>query len=173
MSVDDSVLPLEHSEPEGLWQESSDDLDGIQRFIEQMGMSSQADGIPRIAGRILGYFIIYGGPVSFAHLAKELQVSRGSVSTNARTLTAFGFIERVTKPGDRQDYYQLAESPFVKLLEGYMEKMRRMEEIFLQADNNIPAHMHATHQRLGQMKQFYTLAIQSNDKLLEQLRQSE
>ena len=147
MSVDDSGVAPQHGEPGVLWQESSEALGGIERFIEHMGMSSQEDGLPRIAGRILGYFIVYGGPVSFAQLANELQVSRGSVSTNARTLVSFGFIERVTKPGDRQDYYQLAQSPFVRLLEGYMLKLRRMQEIFLQADNDIPAHMDATHKR--------------------------
>lgn len=172
MSMDDNSH-ANHSEPGVLWQESDEALGGIERFIEQMGMSSQADGIPRIAGRILGYFIVYGGPVSFAQLAKELQVSRGSVSTNARTLVSYGFIERVTKPGDRQDYYQLAKSPFVRLLEGYLVKLRRMQEIFLQADKDIPSQMEATHQRLVQMKLFYTLALESNDKLLEQLRQTE
>ncbi|MDX1491747.1 MAG: hypothetical protein R3332_10700 [Pseudohongiellaceae bacterium] len=174
MNIDDGVMPLEPTETKGSWQQDSDQaLDGIERFIEQMGVSSQEDGIPRIAGRILGYFIIYGGPVSFAQLADELQVSRGSVSTNARILTNFGFIERISKPGDRQDYYQLAQSPFLKLLEGYMEKMRRMQEIFKQADESIPVHMSATHERLNVMKRFYTLAVESNDQLLRQLRRSE
>lgn len=147
--------------------------DGVERFIEQMGLSAQTDGVPRIAGRIFGYFIVHGGPVSFAQLAKELQVSRASVSTNARALSAIGFIERVTRPGDRQDYYQLAESPFLRMLEGYMVRMRRMQAVLNQANKSIPEEMAATHSRLAQMSHFYEVAVRSNEQLLKELGQSE
>ncbi len=144
-------------------------VDGIEQFIEQMGMSAQADGVPRIAGRIFGYFILHGGPVSFAQLARELKVSRGSVSTNARILSAIGFIERVTKPGDRQDYYQLAASPYLRMIEGYLGRMRRMQNILGQANENIPETMTATRARLAQMNHFYEVAVKSNEQLLKEL----
>ncbi|MCP5358300.1 MAG: MarR family transcriptional regulator [Pseudomonadales bacterium] len=146
-------------------------LDGIGRFIEQMGLSAQKDGVARISGRIFGYFIVHGGPVSFAQLAEELQVSRASVSTNARSLAALGIIERVTLPGDRQDYYQLAASPFLRMIESYLIRMRQMQEILQQADDSIPADMHATHARLAQMRRFYTAAVQANQTLIEDLGQ--
>lgn len=153
--------------------EDSNELDGVERFIEQMGMSAQSDGGARIAGRISGYFIVHGGPVSFAQLATELKISRGSVSTNARILVAIGFIERVTKPGDRQDYYQLASSPFLRMIEGYMVRMRRMQDILVQASSNIPEDMTTTHKRLAQMSHFFEAAVRSNDQLLQDLGQSE
>ena len=131
------------------------DSDGIARFIEQMGLSAQRDGVARIAGRLFGYFIVHGGPVSFADLAEALQVSRASVSTNARVLVSIGIIERVTRPGDRQDYYQLAESPFLRMIETYITRMRAMQDILLQADRAIPQHMVATHRRLAQMSDSY------------------
>jgi len=146
-------------------------LDGVARFIEQMGLSAQEDGVPRIAGRIFGYFIVHGGPVSFAQLADELQVSRGSVSTNARTLAAIGFIERVTRPGDRQDYYQLANSPFLRMIESYLIRMRKMQGVLEQARESVPAHLKATHARLGQMHLFYQAAVRSNEQLLKDLAQ--
>ncbi|MDP1930273.1 MAG: MarR family transcriptional regulator [Gammaproteobacteria bacterium] len=155
-----------HWQPDGA-------VDGVERFIEQMGLSAQADGVPRIAGRIFGYFIVHGGPVSFAQLAKELQVSRASVSTNARVLSSIGFIERVSRPGDRQDYYQLAESPFLRMIEGYMERMRRMQTILVQANGSIPEEMVATRRRLAQMSHFYEVAVRSNEQLLRDLGQSE
>jgi len=145
--------------------------EGIGRFIEQMGLSAQRDGVARIAGRLFGYFIVHGGPVSFAHLAEELQVSRASVSTNARTLAALGIIERVTRPGDRQDYYQLAESPFLRMIESYIARMRAMQEILKQADQSIPQDMTATHRRLAQMSDFYKVAVESNEQMLKELGQ--
>ncbi len=149
----------------------ADTFDGVTRFIEQMGMSAQQDGVARIAGRLFGYFIVHGGPVSFGQLADELQISRASVSTNTRTLAAIGMLERVTMPGDRQDYYQLASSPFLRMIETYLARMRAMQQILQQADDNIPAHMEATHGRLAQMRRFYDAAVQSNEQLLKELGQ--
>ena len=143
--------------------------EGITRFIEQMGLSAQQDGVARISGRIFGYFIVHGGPVSFAQLAEELQISRASVSTNARSLAALGIIERITLPGDRQDYYQLAVSPFLRMIESYLVRMQQMQNILQQADDSIPAEMHATHARLAQMRRFYAAAVQANQQLIEDL----
>jgi DNA-binding transcriptional regulator GbsR (MarR family) len=144
--------------------------DGISRFIEQMGLAAQGDGVPRIAGRLFGYFIVHGGPISFADLAEKLQVSRASVSTNARTLASLGIIERVTRPGDRQDYYQLAEFPFLRMIESYIARMRKMQEILQQADQSIPLDMAATHRRLAQMSDFYQVAVQNNEQMLKELQ---
>lgn len=148
-------------------------LDGVSRFIEQMGLSTQADGVPRIAGRIFGYFVIHGGPISFTQLAQELQVSRASVSTNVRILASIGFIERVALPGDRQDYYQLAASPFLRMIESYLLRMQRMQGILDAAISSIPQHMQETHQRLRQMGHFYEVAVRSNRQLLDELGRSE
>jgi DNA-binding transcriptional regulator GbsR (MarR family) len=71
----------------------------IEQFIERVGLIAQVDGLPRIAGRIMGLLVIYGGPFSFAEIAKRLQVSRGSISTNRRLLENLGVIERVARPG--------------------------------------------------------------------------
>jgi DNA-binding transcriptional regulator GbsR (MarR family) len=145
------------------------EADGISYFVEQMGLNAQIDGLPRIAGRIAGYFIIHGGPVSFAQLAEELKVSRGSVSTNARILVSIGFIEKVTIPGDRQDYYQLSNAPFLRMIDGYLQRMRHMQTIVETADKNIPAHLADTKKRLQKMRHFYHEAVLSNELLLARL----
>lgn len=145
------------------------EADGVNYFVEQMGLNAQVDGLPRIAGRIAGYFIIHGGPVSFAQLAEELKVSRGSVSTNARMLVSIGFIEKVSIAGDRQDYYQLCHAPFLRMIDGYLHRMRHMQTIVETADKNIPAHLAGTKKRLQEMRHFYREAVLSNEILLAQL----
>jgi len=147
--------------------------EGVEQFIERMGLNAQSDGMPRIAGRLFGYFIIHGGPVSFAQLAEELKVSRGSVSTNARMLESIGFIEKVTMPGDRQDYYRLSQSPYVRMIDGVVARMRRMQTIVDQASNSIPDGMQETKQRLREMQRFYREARSSNELLLKKLSLTE
>ena len=105
---------------------AKDGASGVrERFIEQMGIIAQGDGVPRIAGRMMGLMIFDGRPYSFSELATELQVSRGSVSTNARILEQMGIIERTAVPGERQDYFQLADSPYEAVLSGALARARK------------------------------------------------
>lgn len=143
-----------------------------EAFIERMGLSTEADGLPRIAGRMWGFFLIHGGPCSFAELAKRLQVSRGSISTNARILRDLGIIERVARPGDRQDYYQLADNPYHRLLEGYVERMRGTLRSIEQVLNELPEEAQewaGTHARLNEMHRFHTVAVETTVQLLRDL----
>lgn len=69
-------------------------VEPIARFVEQMGLICEADNPPRIAGRLFGLLIVEDGAYSLRQLADRLQVSRASVSTNARILTEIGIVER-------------------------------------------------------------------------------
>lgn len=140
-------------------------------FIESMGLSAEADGIPRIAGRMWGYFVIEGGPCSFAQLAERLQVSRGSISTNARLLRDLGILERVSLPGDRQDYYRLADQPYDALLQGYVERIRIRVRNAEKALRELPADLPGVHQRLHSMQRFHQSAVDSTEALIAELRE--
>lgn len=91
-------------------------------FVERMGLLAQGDGLPRIAGRLMGLMVLHGGPLAFGDLAERLQVSRGSVSTNVRLLEGMGVLERVTKPGERGDFFRLADDPYGRLIEGVRQR---------------------------------------------------
>ena len=68
-----------------------------------MGLALEADGLPRIAGRIFGLLLISEDALSLDKLASELRVSKASVSTNARMLEHRGVLEQVSRPADRRD----------------------------------------------------------------------
>jgi DNA-binding transcriptional regulator GbsR (MarR family) len=87
-----------------------------ERFVEQMGLAAEADGFTRIAGRLFGALLLSDGPRSLDELADALGVSKASVSTDARRLLERGVVERVGRPGDRRDYYQLAPDFFGRLI---------------------------------------------------------
>lgn len=141
----------------------------ITTFIERLGLSAEADGLPRIAGRMMAFFIIHGGPFSFSDIAERLQISRGSVSTNARILRGLGILERVSKPGDRQDYYQLAKQPFRAMLDGYVYRMSQNQNLVLDAIAQIGSEAADTQFRLEQMRDFYQVAIDNTRKITAEL----
>ena len=91
-------------------------LRGRAQLIERMGLAAEADGLPRIAGRLFGALLLSDEPRSLDELAEALGVSKGSVSTDARRLLERGVVERVARPGDRRDYYQLAPDFFGQII---------------------------------------------------------
>lgn len=93
-------------------------------FIENTGMEAQANGLPRIAGRVFGLLIYDGDAVSFGDLADQLQVSRASISTSIRILEERGLVKRLAKPGERGDFFQLAPNPYATMLEGMQKRNR-------------------------------------------------
>ncbi|RJS91953.1 GbsR/MarR family transcriptional regulator [Salinisphaera sp. Q1T1-3] len=152
------------------FETSAADGRAISAFIERMGLSAQGDGLPRIAGRILGYFIIHGGPTTLGVLARRLAVSRASISTNARLLRDLGFLEATAMPGDRQDYYQLAPRHYVRVLENYEHRMGALGESLSQAEREIDdAHVDAQ-ARLADMRSFVTTARAQTRALIERLQ---
>jgi len=87
-------------------------------FIEEVGLMFELVGLPRMAGRILGWLLI-SEPVqqSSSHLAEVLQASKGSISTTTRLLIQIGLIERVSLPGDRRDYFQIKPHAWSQMTE--------------------------------------------------------
>ena len=137
-----------------------------EEFIEQMGVYAQADGLPRIAGRMLGFFIVEGGTHSFSELAQALQVSRGSVSTNARILESFGAIERTSRPGDRQDYFRLADDPYARMLEGSIMRIQRAERLATRTLEGLPETARGPRARLREMITFHAIARKSTENVI-------
>src|SRR5690348_12880870 len=86
------------------------------QFIEEVGVTTEGDGLPRIAGRLFGYLLVSPGPRSLDEIADALAVSKGSASTDARLLLHHGWLRRVSQPGDRKDYYELAPDFFAEIV---------------------------------------------------------
>jgi DNA-binding transcriptional regulator GbsR (MarR family) len=104
----------------------------VERFVEQAGMLWEEDGFPRIAGRIFGLTLLSEEALSLDELSEALGVSKASISTDTRLLERMGFLERVTKPGDRKDYYQSTERSFERAI---AERIRRMHQFLALIDS--------------------------------------
>lgn len=140
-------------------------------FIEQMGMTAQADGLPRISGKVLGLLIIETGPFSFSELAERLAVSRGSVSTNTRLLESLNMIERVSKLGQRGDFFQLVKNPYAKLLQGVSQRMEKSMTIANETIKALPSTEIESQARLLELENFYAEYLKSTMTLIAKLQQ--
>lgn len=91
-------------------------MDKRAEFIVLMQRIAPNQGMTPIAGGILAILLYDGSELSFGELAEELQVSRGSISTNTRMLEACHIIERRRRPADRQDYFRVTGDLHLGLL---------------------------------------------------------
>ena len=123
-------------------------------FIEKSGLISQAEGLPRIAGRVFGLLIFDGEMVSFGALATRLQVSRASISSSIRLLEERGLIKRMTKPGERQDFFQLAPNPYATMLEGIQKRTQSTRDDIADTIASLPSDADAV-ERLKEYADFY------------------
>ncbi len=127
----------------------------LDTFIDRMGLVAEADGLSRIAGRIMGLMVVEGGPLSFSEIGERLAISRASVSTNTRFLERIGVIERVTIKGERQDYFQLAKAPYARLLEGSIARIKKAESVVADAKAELSPDEVERKRRLDELGAFY------------------
>lgn len=89
-----------------------------EQVIENFGQYFEQYKLPRILGRVYGLLLIADQPyLGLDQMVAELNVSKASVSTTARQLVGFMMIEKVTRPGDRRDYYRISSRAAVSYLQ--------------------------------------------------------
>jgi DNA-binding transcriptional regulator GbsR (MarR family) len=127
-------------------------------FIEQMGLITQAEGGPRISGRLFGLLIVEGRPLSLQEMAERLGVSKASVSTNARLLAQRGIIRLTTRPGARGDLYEFVPGAYAQILSAMGEKMRRTAETIDDAARRFPDGENGARDRIRELAEFHRVS---------------
>ncbi|MCW5716729.1 MAG: MarR family transcriptional regulator [Bauldia sp.] len=130
-------------------------------FVEQMGILGEDGRMPRIAGRLFGLFLVETRPLSLRDLADRLRVSKASVSTNTRLLAAAGMIERVSMPGDRQDYYRFASVPLELMLQEMLRHTTRVAKLLAATGDKLSDSNAEVRARLSTLAAFHEAAGES------------
>ncbi len=107
--------------------------DAQAKLVERFGIVADQAGMSRIAGRILGLLLQHPGDLSLDEIAQTLAVSRASVSTEARRLLDAGIVERVGRPGDRKDYYEISPWHFLHDMEHRLASLRELVRLLDEA----------------------------------------
>lgn len=70
-----------------------------QFFAEDVGLVFENIGLPRMAGRVLGWLLVCDPPhQSMLELVEALSASKASISNTTRMLIEIGLIERISLP---------------------------------------------------------------------------
>ena len=139
-----------------------------QTFIEQMGLTSERHGMPRIAGRLLGFLLLNGEAYSLDDLAERLQVSKASVSTNARFLEDLQLVKREPVPGDRRDFYRIGENPGEHMFELARKRLEELRRFFDSTD--LSEERGEAQARVDAWRDFYAFLLDDLDRKVERWR---
>ena len=105
---------------------------GESRFVEEMGQFLSSLGMTPMAGRMWGWLLICEpAEQTAAEIATALHASRGAISGTARLLATSGLIRRMTRPGDRREYFSAPPEALDQLLgnaAGIYRQMRAIAE---------------------------------------------
>jgi DNA-binding transcriptional regulator GbsR (MarR family) len=99
-------------------------------YIEEMGLYMESFGLPRMWGRVFGALLLANPPEQTAdELAATLKASRGSISTATRMLEQAGLIDRISKPGERKDYFRNRPGAWNEATKRRIAAMSRFREM--------------------------------------------
>lgn len=83
-----------------------------------------------MAGRIFGWLLISEPPhQSTNELIEVLQASKGSISTMTRLLIQLRFIERISLPGERRDYFCIKPGAWSQLTQNQLERVKDFRQL--------------------------------------------
>lgn len=95
------------------------------QFIESQGSLGVLWGVNRSMARIHALFLVTDEPIELDQVAKILNISRGNASMCLKELRNWRVIQRVHKPGDRQDYYVAEPDVWTSFFRIAVERKKR------------------------------------------------
>jgi DNA-binding transcriptional regulator GbsR (MarR family) len=120
----------ETSQPPGTEPRTDPELTPAQeKLVQRLGIHYEREGFPRIAGQVFGLLLLSREPLTLDGLASRLNVSKGSVSTNVRLLERMGSARRVSRAGDRRDWWQIREDLTQARFRVAVQGIQDMQEI--------------------------------------------
>lgn len=142
----------------------------VEDFIERIGLLTEEEGFPRIAGRILGLLVVEEEPASLDDMVEKLHVSKGSISTNVRMLERLGILDRVSSPGGRRDFYRLSEDPWENIFEVARKRLKNVLAVVEEGVGSLPKERKLGRRRLEEWRDFYSFLLDDLDRKVERWR---
>ena len=137
-------------------------------FIEDVGLLMERDGIPRMAGRIVGWLLICDPPQQSTNdLTQTLHASKASISTMTRLLIEMGLVEQVGVPGQRRDHFRIKPGAWDELMREWLEELtlgRKLLDRGLELLEGKPTELK---QRLREAREVYAFFEEEYPALLE------
>jgi DNA-binding transcriptional regulator GbsR (MarR family) len=143
-------------------------------YVEEVALGMERQGLFRMAGRVLGWLLICDpAEQTFGQIAEVLQASKGSISGAMKFLVPSGLVERISRPGDRRNYYRCRPGAWTDLARDQSRQyddFRKLAERGLELLAEAPA---ARRERLQGMRDLYAWLEREMPALWERWRREQ
>jgi DNA-binding transcriptional regulator GbsR (MarR family) len=128
-----------------------------ERYVEDFGLLwEQLGGQPRMVGRVFGALMIADSPeVSSKELRESLGASKGAVSQATRVLEQLGFIRRISRRGERGDYFRITPRVWDEMMRRDLESNRIFLQMAERGLDLLGSDEPGARRSLEQMREFY------------------
>jgi hypothetical protein len=127
-----------------------------KQLLEDFGIVFDEMGLPRMAGRILGWLLICDPPhQSAAQLGEVVGGSKGAISTMTWLLIHGGLVERLGMAGSRATYYRLKHGSWSELMRSRVSRVKAMRELSERGLSLVEGKSPEVRCRLEEMRDFY------------------
>jgi DNA-binding transcriptional regulator GbsR (MarR family) len=141
-----------------------------REFIEKMGLMFEHAGSTRTHGRLMALLLVTDNPLSLDEMAAHLQTSKASLSTNARLAVQIGMAQRVSRPGDRKDYYEMTPGSFESMIAHRIQAIDVFIGLAREGLLAIDSDNHVARARLETMRDLYEFFLGEMDAALDRWR---
>jgi len=97
-----------------------------ERFVTEWGKLSSNWGVNKAMGQIHGFLLISPCCATSDQIMESLEMSRGNVNINIKSLSHWGLVQKENRRGCRKDYYK-AEKDLWKVFQLIIEHRKRKE----------------------------------------------
>ncbi len=125
-------------------------------FIEKVAVAFESMGIPRSAGRIVGWLLLSDGPQTMDDLVVGLGLGRATASMSARLLETAGIIQRVRVTGDRRLFYQMSDDAWFGTIQRTLTSIRDLRDLAREGLRLVDGQSPAARSRLASLESLYT-----------------
>ena len=123
-------------------------------FIEHFGLDFEHYGSHRTLGRLFAVLLVSHEPQTLQNLADQLSVSKATCSLTVRQALQAGLVEKVTKPGDRKDYYIVPDNVWIRSTLVKLQILTRWRHLAVEGLKALPPDTPGF-QRMQDMLQFF------------------
>lgn len=105
--------------------------DRVLTWVERIAAYlNEQDGVPMIAGRVVGWLMICDPPEQTAgQLAIAIGASRASLTTSLRQLRTIGLVRRSTRPADPSAYYSVESDAWFTMVRKQLASLEELGRI--------------------------------------------
>ncbi|NPV91546.1 MAG: hypothetical protein HPY50_12320 [Firmicutes bacterium] len=129
------------------------------RFIERFGLLMEEAGGTKTLGRVFGYLMLTGEPKTLDEISSDLLFSKATASLTVRQGLLMALIEKVSRPGQRKDYYTASIRSWTRAIENKMKVIEEWNQIILHGLSIIPADNPSARENLEGMKDYLDFCI--------------